>query len=270
MFSFCLSSILSPGCLCLLHKSQLFVFLFPLNSLAGLEDYREIIFLFASKFLLTFKFFSQCRIIISCPAIHLGPKVCPSLLYQHHVQVHLHRGHLSALFLFVGFSLCARSPDKVALFVHLPVPLPRWNEPGGNQDFFKFSFVFALEPRVTFFKFCLLNSGLVKFLSTDQTNIFWVQMMTLGRGLGTVRTGWWRSWGLEYWKAGSVVDTQNYKLLHFKGGCRAELVILQKLKWNFHLDPCTLFGCPMVHRCADTRTIIQGHPSPWKPHLGRV
>lgn len=75
MFSFCLSSILSPGCLCLLHKAQLFVFLFPLNSLAGLEDYREIIFLFASKFLLTFKFFSQCRIIISCPAIHLGPKV---------------------------------------------------------------------------------------------------------------------------------------------------------------------------------------------------
>lgn len=110
MFSFSLSSILSPGCLCLLHKSQLFVFLFPLNSLAGLEDYREIIFLFASMLLLTFKFFSQYRTIISCPAILLGPKACPSFLYQHHVKVHLHRGHLGALLLFVGFfPLCLKS-----------------------------------------------------------------------------------------------------------------------------------------------------------------
>ena len=125
MFSFCLSSILSPSCLCLLHKSQLFVFLFPLNSLAGLEDYREIIFLFASKFLLTFKFFSQCRIIISCSAIHLGPKVshhfCTSTMSKS-----IYTGDTSVLCsFFVGFSLCAQSPDKVALFVHLPVPLPR-------------------------------------------------------------------------------------------------------------------------------------------------
>lgn len=186
MFSFSLSSILSPGCLCRLHKSQLFVFLFPLNSLAGLKDYREIIFLFASMFLLTFKFFSQCRTIISCPAIHLGPKARPSFLYQHHVQVHLHRGHLGALLLFVGFfPLCLKS--RQSGFVCLSSCTPSqmkwaWRKPG---FFFFFSFVFALEPWVTFFKFCLLNSGLVKFLSTDQANIFWVQMMTLGRGLGT-------------------------------------------------------------------------------------
>ena len=158
----------------------------------------------------------------------------------------------------------------MALFVHLPVPLPRCNEPGGNQTFFKFSFVFALEPWVTFFKFCWLNSRLVKFLSTDQVNIFLVQRMA-----------WVGAW-VQSDQGGEEAEAQNtgkqvmrwtqktVNCVIFQGGCGAELATLQKQKGNFHLDPCTLFCCPRVHTCADTMSIIQGDLSPWKPHLGRV
>lgn len=90
MFSFCLSSILSPSCLCLLHKSQLFVFLFPLNSLAGLEDYRKSSFCLPLSFYLLSNFSvnveslfhaQQFIWVLKYPIISV-PAPCPSPFTQ--------------------------------------------------------------------------------------------------------------------------------------------------------------------------------------------
>lgn len=184
MFSFSLSFILSPGCLSFISLSCLSSFFLWIHWLA-----RKITG--KSFFCLPQSFYFLSNFSVNVEPLFHAQRFIWVLKHAHHfctstMSKSIYTGDTSVLCYFLlVFSLCAWSPDKVALFVHLPVPLPRWNEPGGNQDFFKFSFVFALEPWVTFFKFCLLNSGLVKFFSTDQANIFWVQIMTLGRGLGT-------------------------------------------------------------------------------------
>lgn len=174
----------------------------------------------------------------------------------------------------VGFALlCLKSRQRG--FVHLPIPLPRWNEPGGNQDFFKLSFVFVLEPWVTFFKFCLLNSRLLQFLSTDQANIAWDQRTALGRSLqdSQARVAKKQKFGIPESREGCGHAQKKKKTVNcivFQGACGTELVTLQKQKRNFHLEPCVLCGCPMVHEGADTVSIIPGDLLPRSPHWGRI